>query len=194
MSDAAPAVEAHLIAHLGPIAARLDVPVPAGPPLQLLVFAPTAPTDDDDDEPTWTVSTLGMSARPMAVPTAHAAQVPARAELLVRIADGPLAPVPSAPLAAQPWPLHLLAAAALLPTQTGVWLGAYHTLPIEQPPLAAFMLVPPTALDADRLGDVAFYGLLGLRADQLAAARRDPARLMATLIDAGLDDTLAVTA
>lgn len=195
MSPAAPAVEAHLVQHLGPIAARLAVPTPGGPPLELLVFAP-APrdeaTDDPADEPAWTVATLGMSARPMAVPAAHAAQVPARAELLLRIAAGPLAPVAGAALQAQPWPVRLLAAAALVPTQPGAWLGAYHTLPVEQPPLAAFMLVPPTALDDDRLGDVAFYGLLGLRADQLAAARRDPVALMATLIDAGLDDTLAV--
>ena len=177
-------VEAHLIAHLGPIAARLDVP---GDLVQLAVFAPRA------DEPTWIVCTLGMSASPMSVPVEHAAQVPARVELVLRIAAGPLAPVLGAPLAEQPWPLRLLAAAAQLPS-TGAWLGAYHTIPIDQPPLAAFMLVPPTALAADRLdgpaGAIAFYGLLGLGADQLAAARLDPAALMTALIEAGLDDTL----
>ena len=188
-------LEAHLIAHVGPIVARFDVP---GTSIALVVIAPGSPASsadaDADDRPTWIVCTLGMSAHSMAVPAAHAAHVPARAELMVRLADGPLAPIANAPLADQPWPLHLLAAAAQLPTQPGTWLGVYHTLPIDQPPLAALMLVPPTALDDDRLetpaGPIAFYGLLGLRTDQLAAAHRDPAALMARLIAAGLDDTL----
>lgn len=184
------ALRQHLETHLGQVHTvwrEVDRPNPSLLPLDVLHVVP------DADRPYHTLVTCGMSSRPMAVPADE--EVSRYAELMVRLPENwPLSPE----ALADPdygWPMWWLKRLARLPSETGGWIGPWHTIPNGDPPAplwkrvryVAWLTLPPLFCPEDfamlPLADrnVQFWSVLPLYQQELDCKLN---RGMAALLDA----------
>lgn len=172
------AVEAHVERHIGPVDTVFHEIVSPHVHIDVLQVAPTS------ERPLRTLVTCGCSARPMAVPDdPQLAEVPRRIELVAHLP--PDWPVTDDAFEDERhyWPVRLLKTLARLPHEYGTWLGYGHSMPNGDPPepyapgtaLCGAILLPPIntpeafwRLEDPQHGEIAFFGVVALHADELA--------------------------
>lgn len=151
------ALEEHLARFLPGEPKVLHEIISIGVHLDVYAWAPT------EEQPLWTLVTVGMSERAMNVPAG--AEDMAHAELIMTLPGD--WPIPSGNEAFQQvmqddriyWPIQTLKSAARLPSEFDTWLGFGHTVAAgENPsdtypgsPYAGVMLAPATSLPPEAL-------------------------------------------
>lgn len=188
------AVMAHLEEHAGAVETVLHEIVADLVRLDIAVLPPA------EDRPFLTLSTLGMSARRMAVPEKFREFAQERAELILLLPpDWDLDDPDSA------WPIEFLKAVGRLPFEYDTWLGIFHTVPNGHPPtplaagtlLSGVLIAGPLQLPQSLATltlpsgeEVAIYTLVFLTADELAFKVRHGAEPMFPHLEAGGVDEL----
>ena len=188
------AIEAHVEKHLGPISNVLREVASDAVHIDVLHVPPT------ETRPVHTLVTMGMSARPMPVPSG--VDSPRYLELMMTLprswrvneADDRWS-----------WPIRQLKFLARMPHLYKTWLGWGHTVPNDDPPkplapntkLCGAIIVPSLLVPEDffelkiAAHTIAFFGVVPLYKEEMQLKLdRGADVLFEKLIDAGIKDLI----
>jgi len=188
-------IRTHIEQHLGPIAKTFESPGPDNSEISVLHVPP------QDTRPVHTLVTLGMSDRPMAVPSGKNA--PRYIELMMTLPRTWALDEKSQTEQRWSWPVQQLLRIARQPRDANSWLGWGEVVANGEPPqpyapntkLAGAVIVPSLLVPQDfyelkiAAHAIAFFCLLPLYKEEMQLARdKGVNHLFETLLDAGVKD------